>query len=185
MDDDKIIALFFRRSEDAIHETDQKYGALLRSIARNILGDDPQTHDCVSDAYLQAWNAIPPLRPQRLSAWLGRLVRNNAIDRWRSSRAHKRDSEMTLLLEELDECIPSAHSVAQEVEARELAETLNAWLDTLPKEDRCLFLLRYWNGESLQELARKRGMKPGKLAQRMYRLRQSLKAVLEKEGVLP
>ena len=108
MDDDKILALYRQRNEDAIYETDRKYGALLRSIARSILGDGAESHDCVNDTYLQVWYSIPPLLPKRFSAWLGRLVRNHAIDLWRGSRAQKRDCELTLLLEELDECLPSA-----------------------------------------------------------------------------
>ncbi len=185
MDDDKILALYRQRNEDAIYETDRKYGALLRSIARNILGDGAESHDCVNDTYLQVWNSIPPLLPKRFSAWLGRLVRNHAIDLWRGNRAQKRDCELTLLLEELDECLPSAQSVTQEVEKRELVEALNAWLATLSKEDRRLFLLRYWNGEPLKEIAQKHGVQPDKLARKMYRLRQSLRTALEKEGVLP
>lgn len=183
MEDERIIALYRKRDEAAISETEQKYGALLRRLAGNILTDRHEAADCVSDAYFQTWNAIPPQRPQKLCPWLARLVRNNAIDRWRSARAQKRQCEMTLLLEELDECIPAPQSVAQEVEARELTEYLNTWLASLSKDDRILFMRRYWNGEPLKALARERGIQPEKLAQKMYRLRRALKAALEKEGL--
>lgn len=182
MEDSQIVELYWQRDEAAIAETDRKYGAFCHGIAKNILTVNEDAEECVSDAYRQAWNAIPPQRPERLRVWLGRVVRNNAVNLYHKNHAQKRYAGMEQLLDELAECIPSAQSVEGEVEAQELAGFLNAWLAALPQEDRVLFLRRYWNGEVLNALERTYGVSHGKMAKRMYRLRESLKKALEKEG---
>lgn len=182
MDDAQIITLYFKRDETAIAETAAKYGAFCHSVARNILSIDADAEECVSDTYLQAWNAIPPQCPDRLGAWLGRVVRNIAINLWHKNHRKKRYAGMELLLDELAECIPSPRSVEHEIQEKELTEIINRWLTFLSKEDRILFLRRYWNGEAVNMLAKEWGMSQGSLAKRMYRLRQALKLVLMQEG---
>ncbi len=182
MEDREILALYFSRNEQAIAETDRKYGALCRSIARGILTFQEDAEECVSDAYLNAWNAIPPQHPEKLGVWLGRVVRNLAYNLWNHAHRKKRDTGMTELLGELADCIPSSADPARQLEERELTEFLNGWLRALPREDRVLFLRRYWNGEPLHELSKRAGTSPNALAKRMYRLRKCLKAALEKEG---
>ena len=182
MEDAQIIDLYFQRDEAAITQTAAKYGIFCHKLARNILSIEEDAEECVNDTYLQAWNAIPPLRPDKLGAWLGRVVRNIAINLWNKNHRKKRYSGMELLLAELEECIPSSQTVEQKVEEKELTEAINVWLDSLSREDRILFLRRYWNGEAVKELARERGMTPERLARRMYGLRQNLKLRLEQEG---
>ena len=182
MEDAQIIDLYFQRDESAITQTAAKYGIFCHKLARNILSIEEDAEECVNDTYLQAWNAIPPLRPDKLGAWLGRVVRNIAINMWNKNHRKKRYSGMELLLAELEECIPSSQTVEQKVEEKELTEAINVWLGSLSREDRILFLRRYWNGEAVKELARERGMTPGRLARRMYGLRQNLKFRLEQEG---
>ncbi len=183
MEDHEIVALYWERDESAIRETDRKYGGFCQKIALNLLGIREDAEECVSDTYLAAWNAMPVQRPALLRSWLGRVVRNLSVDRWRKSRAQKRYAGMELLLSELDECVPSPMTVERAAEAREIGDAIDRWLRTLKEEDRDLFLRRYWNGDRLDELARERGMSQNTLAQRMRRLRLSLKDVLEKEGV--
>ena len=60
MEDQGILALFFKRSEQAIEETDKKYGRYCYSIAYNILSNREDSEESVSDTYLAAWRAIPP-----------------------------------------------------------------------------------------------------------------------------
>jgi RNA polymerase sigma-70 factor (ECF subfamily) len=182
VEDEEIVKLYFRRDENAISETQKKYGAFCRKIAFNILSNDEDTEECVNDAYLQAWNAIPPQKPNRLGAWLGRVVRNNAYNIWRKNHRKKRYDGMEELFSELADCVPSPVSVEQEIDGQELTAFLNSWLGTLPKDDRVLFLRRYWNGEAIKDLARQFGVSPTKMAKRMYRLRQNLSDALEKEG---
>lgn len=182
MEDSEIIGLYFQRDEKAITETAAKYGAFCHTIALNILSIHEDAQECVNDAYWQAWNAIPPQKPDHLGAWLGRVIRNNAYNLWTKNHRQKRYAGMEELLNELEDCIPSPVSVEREVEEQELIEVINTWLATLTKRDRILFVRRYWNGEAVNALAKKAGISASAMAKKMYRLRQGLKAALEKEG---
>ena len=182
MKDSQIISLFFDRDEAAIAETEKKYGAFCYNIALNILSIDADAEECVNDTYLQAWNAIPPQCPDKFGAWLGRVVRNIAINLWNKNHRQKRYAGMDKLLNELEDCIPSPVTVEHKIEEKELTGVLNTWLASLPDDDRILFVRRYWNGEVLNELAAEYSVPPRNMAKRMYRLRQNLKTKLEKEG---
>lgn len=184
MEDLQIIELYFERNETAIAETAAKYGHFCRNIALNILSIDEDAEECVNDTYLQAWNSIPPQRPNKFRAWLGRVVRNITINLWRKNHCQKRYAGMEQILDELEDCIPSPETVELQIEEKELTQVINAWLTSLCRDDRVLFVRRYWNGETVNELAEEIGTGSKKLARRMYSLRQKLKAVLEKEGYL-
>ena len=182
MEDSQIIGLYFKRDEAAITETQAKYGAYCRSVALNILSVSADAEECVNDTYLRAWNSIPPHRPDKLGAWLGKVVRNIAFDLWKKNHRKKRYSGMEQLLEELEDCIPSPAAVEREIEEQELTEVINAWLASLPQRDRILFMRRYWNGETVAALAGESGISATNMAKKMYRLRQKLKSRLETEG---
>lgn len=182
LEDSQIIGLYWKRDEAAISETEAKYGAYCRAVARNILSVDADADECVNDAYLQAWNSIPPQRPDKLGAWLGKVVRNTALNLWKKNHRQKRYAGLEQLLSELEDCIPSPAAVERELEERELTEVINTWLASLPKNDRICFVRRYWNGETVAVLAQENGMSPANMAKRMYRLRKNLKSMLEQEG---
>lgn len=182
MEDSQIISLYIGRDEAAISETASKYGAFCHGVALNILSIHADADECVNDTYLRAWNSIPPQRPARLGAWLGRVVRNIALDLWKKNHRQKRYAGMEQLLNELEDCIPSPVTVESEITEQELTGIINSWLASLPQEDRILFMRRYWNGEAVAVLAQENGMSPANMAKRMYRLRQNLKTRLEMEG---
>ena len=185
MEDTQIIDLYFARDERAINETDAKYGRFCLTLAKNILTQPLDAEECVSDTYLHAWNAMPPERPRVLKGWLGRVVRNLSLDRWRRSHAAKRYAGMDVLLSELDDCVPDRGAdPAQAAEAAELTEILSRWLSALPAADRNLFLLRYWYGLAPKELSARYGTGAGQITKRLFALRQKLKAHLEAEGVI-
>ena len=184
MEDGEIVALYWARDEQAIAETDGKYGPFCRAMARNLLGSPEDAEECVSDTWLEAWNSMPEDRPALLRPWLGRVVRLNAIDRWRSAHRQKRFGGVETLVLELEDCVPAyADDPQQALEAAELGVLVERWLSGLKKEERRLFLRRYWNGEALNDLASEAGLSPALLAQRMRRLRLRLKDYLKKEGV--
>lgn len=183
MEDREIIALYHRRDEGAIRETDAKYGRLCRRVAMNILSIPEDAEECVNDTYHAAWRRMPPDMPASLGAFLGRITRNIAIDRFRADRAQKRYRGMEILLSELEDCIPAGEDTERTVEGKELSARLSDWLDGLPQEERVLFIRRYWYGDAVKELAAVRGCRPEQMAQRMFRLRKKLKAFLESEGV--
>ena len=174
--------ILFKRDEAAISETATKYGVFCHRIALNILSISADAEECVNDTYLRAWNSIPPQKPGKLGAWLGKVVRNIAFDLWKKNHRQKRYAGMEQLLSELEDCIPSPATVEHQIEEQELTEVINTWLALLPQNDRILFMRRYWNGETVNTLAQESGVSPANMAKRMYRLRQNLKSKLEKEG---
>lgn len=183
MEDRELVALFWARSQDAVPETARKYGTFCLSVARNFLDSPEDAEKCVNDVWYEAWTSIPTQKPDNLRTWLGRAVRCSAIDRFRKNSAEKRSRAVTVMLEELEESVPSADSVEKVAESHEIACSIEQWLRTLDREDRILFVRRYWYGDSLGVLAEKYGESESRLAQKMFRLRKSLKAALEKEGI--
>ncbi len=183
MDDGSIVELYHRREEQAIIESNNKYGKLCRSIALRLLGVRENAEECVNDTWHAAWNRMPPERPQSLGAFLGRITRNLSISRWRQEHARKRYNGIEVLLSELEDCVPAPGTVEEIVERRQLAQTISTWLDGLAAEDRRLFIRRYWYCDSVKELAEEQRKGANALSQRLLRLRKSLRTFLESEGV--
>jgi len=182
MHDSQIVELYWNRDERAITESDNHYGRYCRHIAMNILSSYEDSEECVNDTWYRTWDNVPPQRPDSLAAFFGRIVRNLSISRYRANRAKKRFDGLTVLLSELDDCVPTSESVTLAVEGRLLTEIIDNWLEHLPKEDRVLFLRRYWFGEAVNALAKESGVTQNRMAQRMMRLRRDLKSALETEG---
>ena len=183
MEDAHIIQLYFDRDEGAIGQTEEKYGGFCRRVALNILRVKEDAEECVNDTWLAAWEKMPPERPASLRAFLGRIVRNLSISRWRANHAQKRFAGMELLLSELDECLPAPQTVERELDRAALGALISDWLDTLPQEDRMLFVRRYWYGDAVKTLAAGRGCTPNQISQKLLRARKGLRQVLESEGV--
>ncbi|MBE7017448.1 MAG: sigma-70 family RNA polymerase sigma factor [Ruminococcaceae bacterium] len=182
MTDNEIIELFFNRSEQAIAELASKHGAAVGKVAVNILGDLSDAEECVNDTWLGVWNAIPPERPQQLRSYVCRIARNLALKRFHFDRAQKRNSSYDAALEELSYCISVPDTVEAEFAARQLSETINRFLESLPYEDRFIFVRRYWYADSITELARMTKMGYNTVSQRLHRMRIKLKKILEGEG---
>lgn len=183
MEDQKIIDLYWQRSEQAIQETDAKYGGYCFSIAYNILTNREDSEESVSDTYLSAWHAMPPKRPGILSAFLGKITRHISIDRWRRRSAQKRGGgEIVLALEELEDCLSDGYSTEEAVQKKELAVFINRFLDTLPETERNIFLCRYWYVDPVKDIADTFGFSVGKVNSMLFRTREKLRRTLEKEG---
>lgn len=185
MDDEAILELYFVRDQAAIRETNQKYGAYCRRISQKILGSRDDADECVNDTWLQAWNTIPPQRPQYFQAFLGRIARNLSLDRWDYRRAKKRGGGQTeVLLSELEGCLPSPEQPERRLEERELGEILSRWLSQQPKKHRVAFVRRYWYADTLTETAARIGCSTAAAKSLLHRMRHSLREYLEKEGAL-
>ncbi|MBO4847670.1 MAG: sigma-70 family RNA polymerase sigma factor [Clostridia bacterium] len=185
MSDSDITALFFDRNEQAIAETQRKYGDYCRSIARRILSDPRDAEEAVSDALLTAWNSIPPARPKSFSSYIGRLCRNAALDRARhNARAKRGGGEYEAVLDEIAELVPSGDAGPEEqAEMRETSAAVNAFLSELPKKKRMIFVQRYWYLMSAEEIAREHFMTPAAVRMLLSRLRAKLSERLEREGI--
>lgn len=185
MDDKRIIELYNERSETAISETAEKYGKYCYSIAYHILYNEEDSKECVNDTYLRAWEAIPPQCPNKLSAFLGKITRNLALNRYKYYVREKRgNGQTTLVLDELLECVPASNNTEQAVEENLLVEVINRFLYELPKEKRIMFLRRYWYMSSIQEIAEDYGFSESKVKMTLLRIRNRLRQVLEKEGIV-
>ena len=185
MDDKTIIRHYWDRNEIALKETDEKYGPFCTSIAMNILNDREDSKECVNDTYLRTWNAIPPARPAVFPAFIGRITRNLAFDRYNSRKAAKRGGgEMNAVLEELEESLPD-RTVNVESDEKELAETLNEFLTSLPDKNRDIFVLRYWHAESVANIANIFDMTENSVSALLSRLRNKLHKHLTERGFEP
>lgn len=185
INDDRIISLFEQRSEQAIAETASQYGALCRSVARNILGSNEDAEECFDDALLTVWNAIPPAHPQNFRAYLLRLVHNHAVNRWNAGKAQKRGgSHLPAALDELSEVLASREDIVDESERRELLEAVSRFLRGLPKHQRDLFVRRYWYAATVSELSALFDMTENHVKVTLSRIRKRLQNTLRKEGLL-
>lgn len=183
MEDHTIINLYIERSENAIVETKSKYGRMLRGIALGILKCMSDAEECESDTYMKTWDSIPPAKPNVFSAFLSKITRNLAPDRYDYIHAEKRGSgEIPMLLDELSECISDGNDVLDHAEKMEIQEIINAFLASLKTDARNIFMRRYWFGDSVQEIASYSGFSLSKIKMSLMRSRNELKEVLEKEG---
>ena len=185
MEDEKIIDLYWTRSENAIAETADKYGKYCYSIAYNILTNNEDTEETVSDTYMAAWKAMPPKRPAILATFLGKITRHLAIDRWRKRNRYKRGGgEIILALEELQDCVSDTQSVESIYERKRFAIVFNRFLESLPDTERRVFLCRYWYLDSISDIAGYYGFSDSKVATMLYRTRKKLRTLLEREELL-
>ena len=184
MEDSGIVALYWARSEVAISETSSKCGRYCFTIANNILSDREDADECVNDTYLAAWNSMPPHRPSILSTFLGKLTRRISIDRFRIRGAAKRGGgETALVLDELAETLDSGMDTARELEIKELNRELRRLLDRLEKEERDVFISRYWYVASIAEIAEKSRFSESKVKTMLHRTRKKLLQQLKEEGL--
>lgn len=184
MEDGDIIELYMRRNEEAIVRTENKYGGLCRSVARRILEDIRDTEECVSDTWLRTWNAIPPDRPDSLRAYLARITRNLAVDRYNYNMAAKRSTALTDAFEELEPWLAEGRGDPDaELDASELRRVLNGFLRRQNTEARVFFLRRYWYGESVKEIAEECRVTESKVKTSLFRTRERLRAELERTAL--
>lgn len=183
MEDSRIVELYWQKNADAIKETDSKYGAYCFAIADNILHSKEDAEECVNDTWLNAWNAIPPQKPTKLQMFLAKITRNLSLNRFYARSAQKRGGgEITLVLEELSECLAGGSDVVNEYEAKELGQYIRSFVRSLPARDGNVFVRRYFFTETIAAIAKKYGVTESNVAVILSRTRAKLKNHLIKEG---
>lgn len=183
MEDSEIVELYWRRDEEAVRETQRKYGRYLSKIAQNILSSREDGEEVANDTCLRAWNSIPPNRPDSLTAYLGKIARRLSIDVLRSRTREKRGAgEYALSLSELEECVPGGIGPEEGLELSLLAQAINGYLRTLAPQARDAFVARYFYLDPMKEVASQLGMSESKAKSVLYRTRQGLKTYLTQEG---
>ena len=185
MNDEKIIELYWDRDQEAIAQTDIKYGGLCRNISLNILSDRQDSEECVSDTYMAAWNSMPPQRPAYLRGYIAAIVRNISLMRLRSRYSKKNGGgSRDLVLEELEDSLCSEFSLEREYEQRELVDAINRFLYTLSGDDRKIFMCRYWLFAPVADIAGRLDCSKSRMTTSLYRKRQKLRKFLNEEGLL-
>ena len=184
MDDRRIVELFLERSEEAILETDIKYGRYCHKIAFNVLGNDEDSEECVNDAYMRAWGSIPPNEPDSMASYIGRITRNLALDKLRQKQSDKRgNGEVPVVLDELAECVSGVDELERRQDSEEITNAINSFLETLSATERGVFMRRYWMMESIADVAGLYGISVSKTTTMLFRLRGRLKKHFMKEGI--
>ena len=182
IDDEKIIKMFFERSEQGIRELDIKYGKICHNLSYNIVNSRQDAEECVNDAYLGAWNAIPPTRPNPLLSYIVKIVRNISLKIYWRKEATKRSGHYTIALQEIESCIADPRTVEDEIQVKELARIIENFLDTLTVENRVIFMRRYWFSDSYKDIAEFVGLNEKNISVRLNRIRGKMKQFLiEKE----
>ena len=184
MDDERIIELFFERSESAIRELDGKYGKAFHSLSFRILNNHSDAEECVNDSYFGTWNAIPPARPNPLFAFVCKIVRNISLKRYEQNTATKRNSFYTVAMEELEDCLGSETTVEEEIEQKELVKIIEAFLNSLSKENRVIFMRRYWFSDSYADIAKRVALTEKTVSVRLTRIRKELRKYLSEREVI-
>lgn len=184
MEDEKIVSLYWERSETAIEETQKKYGKYCRTVAYRILTSEADAEECENDTYLKAWHAIPPHRPSRLSTFLGKITRRLALDRLEKQGAAKRLCYGSTVCDELAECLSDGKDADTVVDSIALRDAMNRFLASLEKRDRVVFMQRYWYFLSVGEIAKSTGFTESNVKVILYRTRKALQSFLEKEDLI-
>ena len=183
MDDLKIVELYLSRSEDAISETDLKYGGLCRYVAMNILRNREDSEECVNDTYFGVWNAIPPQKPNKFSTFISKITRNLALKKYEYISAAKRNPEAEVSLEELKECVSGQDCVEVELENRRIEKAISDFLWQQDIDKRTVFIRRYWYFEPIDSICKRCGFSRSKVTSMLYNTRQKLRIHLESEGI--
>lgn len=183
IEDEKIIEMFFGRSEQGIRELDIKYGKVCHKLSYNIVNSRQDAEECVNDAYLGAWNAIPPAKPNPLLTYICKIVRNISLKIYYRKEAAKRSSHYTIAMEEIEACIAAPNTVEAEIETRELARIIEVFLNTLTVENRVIFMRRYWFSDSCKDIAEFVGLSEKNISVRLTRIRQKMKSYLTEREV--
>ncbi len=183
MEDNEIIDLFFARSERAIIELANKYDAICKSLSYNILNNMQDVEECINDTHLGVWNTIPPSRPDPLVTYVCKITRNLSLKRFRYNTAKKRNSFYDVSLSELEECIPDNKIEKAEITEEELAHVIEQFLDSLDRDNRVLFMKRYWFSEAISEIASEFRMSENNVSVKLLRIRKKFKKYLAKKGV--
>jgi len=182
MEDKLIVDLYWARNEDAITQTSVKYGQMMHSTSKSIVGSNEDAEECVNDAYLAAWNSMPENRPTYLGGYMAKIIRNISLNRYDHNHAAKRHG-VQVVFEELEECLSDSRMPEEEYEAGCLRHVLDRFLAELDEEKRVVFLRRYFYTDSIADIADRMGMSEGKVKSMLFRLREKLADVLEEAGV--
>ncbi|MBP5413624.1 MAG: sigma-70 family RNA polymerase sigma factor [Lachnospiraceae bacterium] len=182
MEDKTIIEMYFNRDEQAIKETENKYGRLCFSIAHNILGNIEDAEECVNDTYMGVWNTIPPTRPNNFSAFICRIVRNLSLKRYEYLNRAKRSADMEVSLDELTDILADDRFTPG-TDDEEVSRLISSFLRKQKEDARNVFIRKYYFFDPIGAIAERYGFTESKVKNMLFNTRKKLKEYLIKEGV--
>jgi len=182
MDDLQIIELYFARDEQAIKETDRKYGKMCFRVAKNLLFNNEDSEECVNDTYLTVWHKIPPTRPNNFTAFICKITRNLSLKKLETSNAMKRSADAIISLSEIEATLPD-YSIAPDIEEEELGKLISAFLWSEKELDRNVFLRKYWFFDTISDIAERYSLPENTVKSMLFRSRNRLREFLKKEGI--
>ena len=182
MEDLQIIELYFARDEQAIKETDRKYGKMCFRVAKNLLANNEDSEECVNDTYLAVWNKIPPTRPNNFTAFICKITRNLSLKKLEISNAMKRSADAIISLSEIGATL-SDHSIAPDIEEEELGKLISAFLWSEKEFDRNVFLRKYWFFDTISDIAERYSLPENTVKSMLFRSRNRLREFLKREGI--
>ena len=184
MDDKRIIDLLFSRDERALDAISHKYSRMYKGVIRGVLGDERDVEECADDVLLAVWNSIPPNSPGYLSAYICKIARRIGVDRLRYHTSQKRNEKYTVMLSELEDCLPAQEpGGGDEGFWGDVGTVVSDFIKSLDPETEILFVRRYIYFETVKELAERFGTDENRISVKLYRARKKLKKLLEKEGI--
>lgn len=182
MDDRSIIELYLERNQNAIRETDIKYGRLCMRIAYNVLNNHFDSEECVNDTYLSVWNQIPPTRPNNFTAFLCKITRNISLKRYSFNHAAKRNELIEISFSELESILPD-DAYQPELEDEYLGELVSDFLRSEKEDARNVFIRRYWFFDTVSEIAEHYSFTESRVKSMLSRTRNRMKVFLTQKGV--
>ena len=102
----------------------------------------------------------------------------------RNHRCLRFDGRVVYVTAELTECIPANDDSEREYDSQRIREEINAFLYSQPKERRVMFVLRYFNSKSIDEIAFQLGLSVPNVKTTLHRLRRELQKRLEEQELL-
>ena len=184
MDNEKIVALFYERDEQALLQTQKKYNTYCLAIAQRIVGSHEDAEECVNDALLALWNSIPPDKPEPFLPYIAARVKNIAVSKSRANNAWKRGGNVQIVNDEILSTLSDGHTLSEYYESRTAGKVINDFIGKLNKSERKVFILRYWYRASDKSIMEETGFSQSKIKSMLARLRKRLAEALEKEGII-
>ena len=180
--DEKIVDMYFARDEEAITETEKKYGRYLVTIAYNILKNHEDSEECVNDTYLKTWLTVPPTRPNSLKAYLSKLTRSRSIKRYEELNRQKRvPRDAVYPFDELEGIISDGD--CDEQLSKTIGKIISTYLEKLNDRRLYIFVARYFYAHGIDYIADRLELSRSTVNKELAKMRTELREKLEKGGI--
>lgn len=181
MNDIDLKQLIIDNPEQGLSAALELYAPLVKSVVCRLLGTDNRqdTEECISDVFFKLYRGIAAFDPTAgtIKGYLCGIARHTALDyRRKNGRA---DALFTDGEQEIGVYADPADGMAAESNRRILQQTVN----NLPPPDRDIFIMRYFFGLKIAEIAEKLSLDNKTVENKLYRGKKKLRVKLTERGV--